>query len=114
MQPPRLRSISQDGRVPIRGRLTAAVFEALVDEASHRRVSPSVLLDRLLVEELPRLAAERVNEHVHRDGLVVVPSTRSDPGPESGATSEVRSPATSPPIVAARSDQGPAADGSST
>jgi len=60
----RFPSVAADGRVPLRVRVTAAVAEALYDEASHRRQSASILIDGLLADELPRLAFERVARHV--------------------------------------------------
>jgi hypothetical protein len=59
-----IRSVAPDGRVPIRARVSPTTLSALTDEASHRRVSVSVLLDRVLADTLPRLAQERVRESI--------------------------------------------------
>lgn len=78
-----LRSTAADGRVPIRARVDARVAEALHDEASHRRLSPSRLLEAVLRDRLPELAEERVRHHVSTT------LTKDDPRPEPGVVGEL-------------------------
>jgi hypothetical protein len=92
----RLRSTAPDGRVPLRGRLSPPVLECLQDEALCRRQSPSQLLEQVLTDELPRLAAERI----HRQ-LAKAPSLRSLPENDETPGADSRgSGSTSPKIVA--------------
>jgi hypothetical protein len=60
----KVTSGSPDGRVPLRARLAVPLFEALHEEADTRRVSISQLLERVLADQLPALAAERVRRRV--------------------------------------------------
>jgi hypothetical protein len=57
-----------DGKVVVTLKLPAGVVEALHDEASHRRVSPSAVADVLLRSGLPVLAQERVRDSVKGRG----------------------------------------------
>ena len=116
---PRLRSTAADGRVPLRARVSPRVAEALFDEASHRRQSASVLLDRLLASELPRLAAERVAAHVCSDGPQLVGTTltcNDAPGIPAQGISDEFVPLTSsaPSIPASASEPGPVTGGPAT
>jgi hypothetical protein len=79
----RLRSTAPDGRVPLRGRISPPVLECLQDEALCRRQSPSQLLELVLMEELPKLAAERVHRQLAKAGPL-------RPVPEDGETPDAR------------------------
>lgn len=92
----RLRSTTPDGRVPLRGRVSPPVLECLQDEALRRRQSPSQLLEQVLKEELPKLAAERVHRQLsHARSLHSVSENDETPGAHSRGSGS-----TSPKIVA--------------
>jgi hypothetical protein len=61
-----IRSLTADGRVTLRLRVTDRVAEALHDEASHQRTSASALVEQVLREALPRLAEGRIRRLVDR------------------------------------------------
>ena len=75
------------GRATLRAAVTPGVLAALRREAEERRLSPSRLLDELLVRELPALAEERVRRLVApAAGLRLVPEPADPPALPPGAT----------------------------
>ena len=95
----RLRSTAPDGRVPLQGRISPPVLECLQDEAFRRRQSPSQLLEQLLKEELPKLAADRVHRQLAKVRLLrSVPENDETPGAQSRGSCS-----TSPQIFASAS-----------